>query len=116
PDEHHRDLVALDRRRLHTRGEYFQGPLRLFWSYSDRMRLALSPLIALTLLVSACGGSSGHTLASHGVRVVAPADWSSIRPAQGTVTDTRKLLVSGTAGVRAQHTRCYTIGSRVPSS
>ena len=80
------------------------------------MRLALSPLIALTLLVSACGGSSGHTLASHGVRVVAPADWSSIRPAQGPVTDPRTLLVAGTAGVRAQPSRCSTLGYRVPSS
>src|SRR5439155_20005692 len=78
--------------------------------------LALSPLIALTLLVSACGGSSGHTLASHGVRVVAPADWSSIRPAQGPMTDPRTLLVAGTAGVHAQPSRCSTLGYRVPSS
>jgi hypothetical protein len=80
------------------------------------MRLALIPLAALTLLASACGGSSDHTIASHGVRVVAPAGWSSIRPAQGLVTDPRTLLVAGTAGVRARPSRCSGQSYGVPRS
>lgn len=79
------------------------------------MRLVLGPFVALMLLASACGGS-GHVLAAHGVRLVAPNGWSSIRPAQGPVTDPRTLLVAGTAGVRARPSSCSAQSYRVPSS
>jgi hypothetical protein len=70
----------------------------------------------VTLLASACGGSSDHVLSSHGVRVVAPEDWRSIHPARGPVTDPRTLLVAGTAGVGARPSRCSTASYRIPSS
>src|SRR4051794_41937390 len=78
------------------------------------MRLVLMPLLALSLIASACGGSGGHVLSSHGVHVVAPGGWSSIRPAQGPVTDPRVLLVAGTDGVRAHSSHCAGQAYRVP--
>ena len=80
------------------------------------MRLVLLPLLPLTLIASACGRSGGHVVSAHGVRVVAPAGWSSIRPAQGPVTDPRTVLVAATDGVRAQPSRCSGRAYRVPPS
>lgn len=74
------------------------------------------PLLALALTASACGGSGGHVLSAHGVHVVAPAGWASIRPASGPVTDPRTLLVAGTDGVRTQPSRCSGQAYRVPPS
>jgi hypothetical protein len=78
------------------------------------MRLVLMPLLGLTVIASACGGSGGHVLSSHGVHVVAPAGWSSIRPARGPVTDPRTVLVAATDGVRTQPSRCSGQAYRVP--
>lgn len=78
------------------------------------MRLVLLPLLTLILSAAACGGSGGHVLSSHGVQVVAPGGWSSIRPAQGPVTDPRALLVAGTDGVQAHSSHCAGQAYRVP--
>src|SRR3954470_23629638 len=78
------------------------------------MRLVLMPLLALSVIASACGGSGGHVLSSHGVHVVAPGGWSSIRPAHGPVTDPRALLVAGPDGVQAHSSHCAGQAYRVP--
>jgi len=73
------------------------------------VRFAVAALVALA-------GAGDRVIASHGVRLVAPAGWQRIQAAgDGPVVDPRTLLVVGTAGVRAKQSQCQIAAYRVPS-
>lgn len=63
----------------------------------------------------ALAGAGDRIIASHGVRLVAPAGWQRVQSADdGPVVDPRTLLVVGTAGVRPKQSQCQIAAYRIP--
>jgi hypothetical protein len=63
------------------------------------------------------GASKPHpsTISSHGVHLVVPSGWESVKPASDApVTDPRTLLVVGTHGVQAAASQCQIAAYHVP--
>jgi hypothetical protein len=63
------------------------------------------------------GASTPHprTISSHGVHLVVPSGWESVKPASDApVTDPRTLLVVGTHGVQAEASQCQIAVYHVP--
>src|SRR4051794_38293357 len=74
-------------------------------------------LVGSILLLAGCAAGGGRVTSGHGVRVIAPKDWSRVRPASDApVSDPRTLLVVGTAGVQARASGCQVASYRIPSS
>ena len=80
------------------------------------MRLALTLLVALAFLASACGRSSKHVFSGHGVRLTVPDGWARLRPGPDHVDDPRTLLAVGTRGVRVTPSSCASPVYDPPSS
>ena len=81
------------------------------------MRVISVFLAGLAFISLTAGCSHGRIISSHAVRVAVPPGWQRIQGASdGPVSDPRTLLVTGTAGVRPQPSRCQIAAYRLPPS
>lgn len=69
------------------------------------MRLAVTSLVAISLLAAACG-SSTHGVTAHGVKLEVPDGWTQLQPRADHVAEPHTLLAVGKGGVHQATSPC----------